>query len=162
MKIRDAGPGDSAEICEIWNPVIRDTDATFNTVEKTPQALRVEIGARQAGGHAFLVAEQGARLLGFATYGQFRASVGYRRTMEHTIIIANQARGRGVGQKLMQALEGHARAAGVHSMFAGVSHVNLRAIAFHAALGYQEVARLPEVGFKFNRWYDLVLMQKML
>jgi phosphinothricin acetyltransferase len=62
----------------------------------------------------------------------------------------------------MAAIEDHARAGGAHSMFAGVSSGNPSGVAFHAALGYREIAMLPEVGFKFGRWFDLHLMQKML
>ena len=62
----------------------------------------------------------------------------------------------------MEALEAHAKARQAHSMIAGISHVNEGACAFHAALGYRKIARLPEVGFKFGRWYDLILMQKTL
>ncbi len=162
MLVRPARKDDCAAICAIWNPVIRDSEATFNPVEKTPNGLHQEIAARERAGHAFLVVVDNGDIAGFATYGQFRASPGYRYSMEHTIILAPHARGRGMGRALLGRLERHARAGGAHSMLAGISHVNAAAIAFHAALGYRQVARLPEVGFKFNRWYDLVLMQKML
>jgi len=162
MHIRPATSDDCNAICAIWNPVIRDSDATFDSVEKTPEILMADLAARQRAGHPFLVVCDGHGIAGFATFGRFRASVGYRHTMEHTIILAPHARGRGRGRALLERLEGQARAAGAHSMFAGISHVNMGAIAFHGALGYRQVARLPEVGFKFDRWYDLVLMQKML
>ena len=103
-----------------------------------------------------------AHLFHGATYGQFRASNGYARTMEHTIILAPGASGRGVGRALMTAIEEHARKAGVHSMFAGVSGRNPDGIAFHAALGYVEVARLKEVGWKLGRWHDVAWFQRTL
>jgi phosphinothricin acetyltransferase len=62
----------------------------------------------------------------------------------------------------MAAAEDHARGAAMHSMIAGVAGENMGGAAFHAALGYRQIARLPEVGWKFGRWHDLVLMQKML
>jgi L-amino acid N-acyltransferase YncA len=162
MTIRPAGRDDAAVLTELWNTFIRDTFVTFNSAEKTVAEVAATIEARQAAGHGFLLAEDGARLAGFATYGQFRGGVGYARTMEHTVLLAPAARGRGVGRALMAALEAHAHASGAHSMFAGVSAANPEGVAFHAAIGYAEVARLPEVGFKAGRWLDLVLMQKRL
>ena len=76
--------------------------------------------------------------------------------------MAANARGRGVGRMLMQALEDHARASGMHSMIAGVSGENPGGVAFHDRLGYAQVAVLPQVGWKFGRWLDLILMQKLL
>jgi len=162
MQIVQATKQDCPAIADLWNPVIRDGIATFNSVEKTAAGLAAEIEAKRADTRPFLIARQNDTLLGFATYGQFRASNGYRHTMEHTIILAADAQGKGTGRALMTAIETHARAHDVHSMFAGVSHENLAGIAFHAAIGYREIARLPQVGRKFDRWFDLVLMQKIL
>jgi len=162
MTIRPAGRDDAPALATLWNTFIRDTFVTFNSAEKTAAEVAALIEARRAEGHGFLLAEDGARLAGFATYGQFRGGVGYARTMEHTVLLAPEARGRGVGRALMAALESHARAAGAHSMFAGVSAANPGGVAFHAAIGYVEVARLAEVGFKAGQWLDLVLMQKRL
>lgn len=161
MMIRPATPADADAICAIWNPIIRDTGITFNPVEKTPQDVRALIAEKEAQGHAFLLAE-GDGVQGFANYGQFRGGLGYQHTCEHSIVLGEGARGKGLGRALMLAIEDHARARGVHSMFAGVSAENPQGVRFHAALGYREVATLPEVGYKFDRWFDLVLMQKIL
>ena len=160
--IRPAEPGDAEAICALWNPIIRDTMVTFNSVEKTPEELRAMLADKAAAGQPFLVAEAEGALAGFVTYTQFRGGVGYRHTVEHTIILDARARGRGIGRALMAAVEDHARAAGMHSIIAGVCHENPAGVAFHARLGFAEVARLPQVGRKFGRWHDLVLMQKML
>lgn len=162
MRIRPATASDADDILAIWNPLIRDTLVTFNAAEKSGPELRAMIAERTAAGHCFLVAEDGGFLLGFATYAQFRGGVGYRRTMEHTIILGPTSRGRGVGRALMTAIEDHARAADVHSMIAGVSGGNPEGRAFHAAVGYVEIAVLPQVGTKFGQLLDLVLMQKIL
>jgi L-amino acid N-acyltransferase len=82
--------------------------------------------------------------------------------MEHSILLAPAARGMGAGRGLMTVLLAHARAAGAHQMIAGVSAENPDGVAFHAALGLVEIARVPEAGAKFGRFIDPVLMQKFL
>jgi phosphinothricin acetyltransferase len=159
--IRAATPSDAAGLADLWNPWIRDTAITFNAQEKTPDDIARMIADRQAAGHGFLLAED-AGLLGFATYSQFRGGIGYATCMEHTIILSPLARGRGVGRALMQAVEDHARDAGAHQMIGGVSGENPEGRAFHAAIGYREIAVVREAGFKFGRFMDLVLMQKFL
>ena len=126
-------------------------------------SARLDRGPRRAG-HAVLVAEAEAEgaVAGFAAYDQLRPGAGYRRTVEHTLMLAPAARGRGLGRALLGAVEEHARAGGARTIWAGVSAENPDACSFHAALGYVEVARLPEVGFKFGRWIDLILMTKRL
>lgn len=158
MIVRAARAGDAAAIAAIQNPVIRDTAITFNSVEKTPEM--VEDAIRDL--PCFLIAEADGMLLGFVSYIQFRRGIGYARAMEHTIVLAPEARGRGVGRVLMGAAEDHARGDGIGSLWAGVSGENPDGVAFHARLGYEEIARLPNVGFKFGRWMDLVLMRKWL
>ena len=158
MILRTAAVRDAPAVAAIWNPVIRDSAATFTTLE----SLLADFATRAAEGKVFLLAEDAGEILGFATYFQFRGGPGYARTMEHSVILAPSARGRGVGRTLMRALEEHARAGDVHSLWAGVSAENPGGVAFHNAIGFSEIARLPQVGFKFGRWMDLVLMQKIL
>ena len=160
--IRPATAADAKAIAEIWNPLIRDSEITFTSTEKTPEDIAELIADRHAAGFPFLVAEENEQIQGFASYAQFRGGIGYARTMEHTVILAPGAQGKGLGRDLLQALEAHARASGVHSMIAGVSNANPAAIAFHEALGYTLAATLPEVGHKFGKAYDLLLLQKRL
>ncbi|MCU4653129.1 GNAT family N-acetyltransferase [Roseibacterium sp. SDUM158016] len=158
--IRPAVPGDAPAIAGIWNRIISETVITFTTAEKDPGALAAGI----AEGAPCHVADMGSDggVVGFVTAFQFRGGPGYAHTFEHSIHVARGAEGRGIGRALMQAVERDLRGRGVHSLFAGVSGENAGGIAFHAALGYREAARLREVGWKFGRWHDLVLMQKML
>ena len=160
--IRAALPEDAAEIAAIWNPIIRNTLVTFTTEEKSEADLASLIAEKSASGQSFLVFEEARKVIGFATYGPFRGGPGYKHTAEHSVILAPSARGRGVGKALMTELERHAKRAEIHQMIAGISSANSQGIQFHKAIGYEQVATLPEVGRKFDQWLDLVLMQKRL
>jgi L-amino acid N-acyltransferase YncA len=156
--LRDATSADAGAIAAIWNREIRDGVSTFNTVEKDLGALKAAI----ASDAVYVVAEEGTEVVGFATFGPFRGGPGYVHTMEHTIYLDEAARGKGVGRALMAALEVAAKGRGVHVLVAGVGGENSSGIAFHKAMGFVEVGRMPEVGRKFDRWMDLVLLQKLL
>lgn len=159
MNVRLARVGDAAAIAEITNAFIRDTLVTFTTQERSADSIAEDIRAR---GPGYLVAELDGQVAGFATYGPFRAGPGYAHCREHTIQLAPQSRGRGLGRALMAALETSAQDEDVHVLVAGISSANPDAIGFHTALGFAEVGRLPEVGFKAGQWLDLVLMQKII
>ena len=162
MTIRPALPSDASAICALWNLHITTRLTTFNSAPKTDPQVAAQIAQLKNDGFGFWVAVDESAVLGFAYYGQFRGGIGYAHTMEHTIYVADGATGRGYGQQLLNTVETDARNKGAHVMMAGVSAENGPGIAFHARCGYIEVARLPDVGRKFDRWLDLVLMQKFL
>ena len=155
MIIRAATPDDTGAITAIWNHYITHTIATFNAVEKTEDDVRALIGAQP-----FFIAKDTVAIQGFATYGDFRKGVGYGKTAEHSVFMAQGAQGQ--GRPLMHAIEAHAKSAGIHSLFAGVTAQNTHAVTFHQKIGYEQVACLKQVGWKFERWHDLILMQKFL
>ncbi|WP_299894899.1 GNAT family N-acetyltransferase [uncultured Ruegeria sp.] len=159
MIIRPAMRADAPAIARITNAIIRESLITFTTDERSTTQITEDISARGTG---FLVAEHDGQVVGFATYAQFRAGPGYAQTREHSIQLSPDARGKGVGRALMQALEKAARTDGLHVLVAGISSANPGAVAFHAALGFLQVGRMPEVGFKWGQRLDLVLMQKIL
>ena len=159
MIIRAARPGDAAAICAISNPLIRDTLITFTTDLRDEAATAAVIEGADG---AFLIAEMDGEVIGFANYSEFRKGPGYAHTREHSIQLSANARGQGIGRALMERLFDIARDQSVHVLVAGISGANPDAIAFHAALGFAEVGRMPEVGRKDGRWLDLILMQKTL
>ncbi len=159
MIIRPARPEDAGAICDISNVLIRDSLITFTTDLRSEAATRDAIDAADG---AFLVATDESGVLGFASFGPFRGGPGYAQTREHSIQLAPQARGRGIGRAMMAQLEQVAREQGVHVLVAGISSANPAGLAFHAALGFTEVGRMPEVGRKSGQWLDLILMQKIL
>ncbi|MBR36521.1 MAG: GNAT family N-acetyltransferase [Rhodobacteraceae bacterium] len=162
MKVRPAKLSDVEQIMEIWNPYIKNSLVTFNSSEKTKEDICDLIEVRRKKGHEFWIASKNDKVIGFASYDQLRAGVGYRYSMEHTIIVSAEAKGLGVGKKLMDILCAHAKSRDINSMWAGVSALNVEAIKFHEAIDFKIVARLPEVGYKFDSFIDLVLMKKNL
>lgn len=158
MIVRAATHDDASAIGAILNHYIRETTVSFKPHEYSDEDVRALIDTT----HAIFVAEDRGRIVGYANYGQFRNGPGYARTMEHSILIDPKGKSRGAGRQLMAAIEDHARAAGVGSLWAGVSGENPDGVAFHKRLGFEEVGILPSVGFKFGRWIDLTLLRKWL
>ena len=155
MLIRAVSEDDMPQIMDLWNAMIRDTTATFTTLEKTKADLNALRADRQ---DAFLVAEVQGRIAGFVTWGPFRSGPGYAQTAEHTIITAEPRRG--VGRALMDAAMTQAKRQGLHVMIGGISGENPSAIAFHQRLGFAMAGQLSQVGRKNGRWLDLILMSK--
>lgn len=161
MTIRPALAFDAPAITAIINQLIRETTVTVNSVEKSESEVLAMLTDRRSLGHEVFVADRGG-ILGYATYAQFRPSVGYARTMEHSIALTAAAQGKGLGRALMQAIEEHAHSSGAHVMVAAITADNLQSIGFHEKLGYSKVGLLPQVGAKFDTYHDLLLMQKIL
>ncbi|MCH2163260.1 MAG: GNAT family N-acetyltransferase [Marinovum sp.] len=159
MIIRDATSQDAAAIAEIINALVRDTTVTFTSIEKTRDDISQAMSSTPG---TYLVADVDDEVVGYASYGPFRAGPGYARAAEHSIALKTSSHRTGAGRALLMALERRARAASIHCLIAGVSGENLAGQAFHRALGYHVVGQISQVGRKFDRWLDLVLMQKFL
>lgn len=157
MILRRAADRDAVAVVDIWNRAIRDTTVTFTSLEKTPQTIRKMIADQPV-----FVAEIGARVVGFATFGPFRPGPGYARTAEHSIYVAPGSQANGVGQLLMAKLEDVARQSDIDSLIAAIGGEATTSRAFHIRIGFVEVGRLAQVGQKFERRHDLILMQKTL
>jgi phosphinothricin acetyltransferase len=162
MELRDAAEDDLAGLCAIYNEVIATSTAVYSSVPVTLEDRRQWWRARIAAGYPVLVAVDDSGVLGFATFGDFRAWPGYRFTVEHTVHVRADRRGGGVGTMLLEALFPRAAALGKHMMIAGVDAANMASIRFHERLGFEQAGCLREVGYKFDRWLDLVFMQRRI
>lgn len=162
MDIRDAQEADLPGLVAIYNDVIATSTAVYSDVPVTLQDRRQWWQSRIASGYPVLVASEPSGVQGFATFGDFRAWPGYRYTVEHTVHVRADCRGRGVGGALLQALFPRAAVLGKHMMIAGVDAANTASIRFHERHGFERSGNLREVGRKFDRWLDLVFLQRRI
>jgi L-amino acid N-acyltransferase len=162
LQVRDAREDDLAAVLAIYNDVIATTTAVYRDDPATLGDRREWWQARTAQGYPVLVAAEDDAVVGFASFGDFRAPPGYRYTVEHSVHVRADRRGSGVGQALMPPLIARARGLGKHVMMAGVDADNDGSIRFHERLGFERVGHLREVGFKFGRRLDLVFLQLLL
>lgn len=109
-----------------------------------------------------IVAEINGKLAGFGMYGEFRFRDAYRFTVEHSVYVSADFKGKGVGSELLQTLIQLAKQQGLHTMVGVIDAENLNSIRFHEKFGFEKVGVIKESGFKFGRWLDSVFMQKML
>ena len=162
MELRDAHEADLPGLLAIYNEVIANSTAVYTDVPVTLEDRLQWWKSRMASGYPVLVATDPSGVLGFSTFGDFRAWPGYRFTVEHTVHVRSDCRGRGVGRALVQELFPRAQAGGKHVMIAGVDAANLASIRFHERLGFERAGHLREVGSKFGRWLDLVFLQRWI
>ncbi|MBP2199996.1 GNAT family N-acetyltransferase [Pantoea cypripedii] len=163
MKIRTANEGDAAMIADIYNDAVLNTTAIWNEKSVDLPNRMKWIRDRQDAGFPVLVAvDEDGKVLGYASYGDWRPWDGYRHTVEHSVYVHKEARGKGAGVALMVELIQLATEQGKHVMVAGIESGNEASIALHKKLGFTEAGRMSEVGAKFGRWLDLTFLQLRL
>lgn len=171
VQVRPARPEDCAGIAAIYNAAVATT-AVWNDDPVDAADRERWLAAHEAAGYPVLVAvdqlpadpggERTDTVLGYATCDDWRPHDGFRHTVEHSVHVADGARGRGIGTALMHELIAAARARGTHVMVAAISADNPGSIAFHSRLGFRTVGTFAEVGTKFGRLLDLVVMQYVM
>lgn len=160
VTIAEATAADLEGVLAIYNEVIATSTAVFAYQPVTLEERRQWWRARVAQGYPVLVAYDARGVAGFASFGDFRAWPGYRFTVEHSVHVRADGRGRGIGTALMKALLLRAAALGKHVMIAGLDAGNAASIRFHERLGFERAGLLREVGYKFDRWLDLLFLQR--
>jgi L-amino acid N-acyltransferase YncA len=159
--IRTAGVKDVVAIGSLLNALIATTTIEWTDTPQSTEGVVVWLDRHEM----VLVAEEQNEIVGVAAFGWFRDVVkwpGYRFTVENTIHVRKDRWGTGVGRDLMHVLIDRARESGKHTMIAAVDGANEASIRFHQRLGFVEVGRMPQIGAKFGRWCDLVLLQMRL
>ena len=162
LRLRAAEDHDLPALTAIYNEVVASSTAIYRDTPVDLAERRAWWMARTAQGYPVLVAEAVEGVVGFSTFGDFRAWPGYRFSVEHTVHVAQGRRSSGVGRALVEALFPIAKSLDKHVMLAGVDAENAASIRFHERLGFEQTGRLREVGFKFGRYLDLVFLQRFL
>ena len=163
MQIRDADASHLPGILAIYNDVVATSTAIYAVAPSTLEERRAWFEARRAAGFPVLVCADGAEVLGYSSFGEWRGAwAGYRHTVEHSVHVRADRRGSGLGRDLVNALFPLALARGMHVMIGAIDAANEGSIRFHQKLGFTEAGHFREVGRKFDRWLDLVFMQRFL
>lgn len=163
MEIRDALASDAASIMEIYNDAVVNTTAIWNDITvDTPNRVSWMADRNKLGYPVLVVVNEHNQVLGYASFGDWRPHDGYKYTVEHSVYVHKEARGLGLGMRLMHALIERAQKIGKHVMVAAIEAGNQPSIELHKKLGFVEVGLMPEVGTKFGRWLDLAFLQLKL
>ncbi|GLK85324.1 N-acetyltransferase [Ancylobacter defluvii] len=165
MLLRHAEERDLVGILDIYNRAVLTSTAIWNDTLVDLANRRAWLADRISKRYPVMVAveedEDGA-VLGYASFGDFRPFDGYRISVEHSVYVAEDARGRGIGGQLVGTLFEPARALGKKVMIGGITAGNAASIALHRKLGFEESGHMRGIGIKFGQRLDLVLMQKEL
>ena len=161
IMIRIASINDAESIRNIYNHEVLNSTASFDLVERTVEEQRVWLSER-SGAFSVLVAEVENKVMGFASLSPFNKKDGYRTTVENSIYVDPTARGLGIGSKLLNELLLVATRSGFHAVIARIGGGNDTSITLHEKHGFFLVGTEREVGRKFGRWQDVVVMQKIL
>lgn len=162
VNVRPAAREDVPAILDIYNQAVIHTTASYDLEPVTLESRVAWFEDKTQSGWPVWVAEAQGKVIGWATYGPFRAKAGYDLTAEHSVYVRDGIRGKGVGRQLMTVLIDDARKRGLHVLIGGVDADNAGSIAFHESLGFESGVRLREVGRKFDRWLDVLFMQLFL
>ncbi|HVS96294.1 MAG TPA: GNAT family N-acetyltransferase [Puia sp.] len=162
ISIRSATESDVPALLDIYNHVILHTTAVYSYQPHTLEARKEWYASRAKAGYPVFVADDSGRVVGFSSYGPFRIWPAYKYTIENSVYVAEDQRGKGIGKLLIQPLIDEARRHEYHAIIAGVDASNESSLRLHRSFGFEEVAHFRQVGYKFGRWLDLKFLELLL
>lgn len=163
VRVRMATEADIPAVQEIYAYYVSNTTASFEDDAPTVAEMTARFQKVQAKGLPYLVATKGKQIIGYAYAGPFRERSGYRYTVEDSVYVAKEALGRNVGNALMDELIDRCTVLGFRQMIAVIGDsTNAASLALHSRHGFFVVGALSSTCFKFGRWVDAVLMQRIL
>lgn len=159
ISIRHANENDLPAMLDIYNEIILNTTAVWHSDPHTLEMRQEWFAIKKEQGYPVFVAEAEGRMVGFSTIGPFRPWIGYRFTVENSVYVAADSRGKGIAKLLLPPLIEAAKELNLHAIVAGIEASNEASIVLHKKFGFEEVAHFKEVGYKFNRWMDLKFLE---
>ena len=153
----------ASQILEVFNEAIVTSTALFDYEPRPPESMVPWFKAKDEGQFPVIgIEDESQRLLGFASYGTFRAWPAYKYSVEHSVYVHKDCRGRGLGRTLMLELIAAAERQNYHLLVGGIEARNAGSIALHESLGFTHAGTIKEAGFKFGHWLDLSFYQRLL
>jgi L-amino acid N-acyltransferase len=154
-------------ILDILNEAIVHSTALYDYQPRTIETMATWFETKRQGNYPVIGAidstiDSTNQLLGFASYGTFRAWPAYKYSIEHSLYVHKDHRNQGIGKALMQQLIATAKAQQYHTMIGGIDRTNLASIALHQKLGFDHAGTIKQAGFKFGDWLDLAFYQLIL
>jgi L-amino acid N-acyltransferase YncA len=162
ITIRTATENDLQQTLDIYNEIIANSTAIFQYEPQTLEMRKAWFTEKQEKNFPVFVAEENNVIVGFSTFGQFRNWQAYKYSVENSVYVKAECRGRGIGKLLLQPLIDAAKEMQLHTIIAGIVADNEASLILHKQFGFVEVAHFKEVGYKFNRWLDLKFLQLMV
>ena len=160
MRIRAATEADVPAILAIYNDVVINTTAIYDERPSTLEERQAWFNARRGAGQPVLVADLDGEVAGFSSFGEWRSRWGYRYTVEHSVHVRSDCRGRGFGRALIEALFPLAATGGAHMMIAHIDAAAAASLRLHEKLGFTRVGTFREVGRLRSGWVSVVAMQR--
>jgi phosphinothricin acetyltransferase len=157
--IREASESDLTALLSIYNEIILKTTAVYDYEPHTTDMRKQWFETKKQQGFPVFVAEEEGKILGFSSIGPFRAWAAYKFSVENSVYVAAEARGKGIGKLLIPPLIGAAKKLGLHTIISGIDATNEASLRLHKSFGFEEVAHFKQVGWKFDRWLDLKFLQ---
>ncbi len=161
IRIRLATADDLGRINEIYNHYVLHSTCTYQEEPHTAEE-RARWFQDHGPAHPVTVAELDGRVIGWGSLSRFHSRSAYRFSIENSVYVDHGWHRRGVGGRLLADLIARGRAAGHHTIVAGIDGEQVASVAIHEKFGFERVAHLRQVGFKFDRWLDVIYMQVML
>ena len=161
--VMDCGPAQLEAIRAIYNDAILHTTALYEYQPRSAETIHAWWRAKQQAGYPVLGVERAdGTLAGFASWGPFRPFPAFKYSVEHSVYVAADSRGEGIGRRLLEAIVAEALRHEIHLLVGAIDATNTASLALHRALGFEHAGTIRSAGFKFGRWLDLEFWQRSL